>query len=240
MQHQNQSMTTNSSQASVINATHIHFLCWNIKKGKKLNWQYDLQSLVHDKDLVIIQEAVLHADLLDVFESSVHYSFAKGYRSRKHSTGVVTISKHAPLNRYQLTSWEPWLATPKAIHITEFSLAKSSETLIVINIHTINFTIGIRQYKRQIDQIRNVLQDHQGPVILSGDFNTWRKKRMNILDALAVDHSLIPLSFSKDHRKSVFGKMLDHVYVRSLIPEDTKTHHVTSSDHNPMTAQLRI
>ena len=236
----NQSTELPAQDASDINAASINFLCWNIKKGDKRNWREDLQGLVNDNDLVIIQEAVLHSDLTEVFDASLHCSYAKGYKTKKRTTGVMTISKHKPLKRHNLTCWEPWLATPKATHITEYSLSDSDETLLVVNIHAINFTIGIRQFRKQIDKIRKILDGHIGPIILSGDFNTWRKKRMRVLDALAKEHKLDALSFQEDHRKTVFGQLLDHIYVRSLTAEHTGTHSVRSSDHSPLSAKLLL
>ncbi len=224
--------------SSMLDASSISFLCWNIKKGMKPNWQKDLLDLANGKDFVIIQEAILHSDLTEAFDGLVHWSFTKGYKTKKCTTGVMTISKHEPLRRHNLTSWEPWLATPKATNITEYALSGTEETLIVVNIHAINFTFGVKQFRKQIDKIRKVLDRHNGPIILSGDFNTWRKKRMNILEALAIEHDLDALSFQVDHRKTVFGKLLDHVYVRALTPETTGTHHVKSSDHNPLSAKL--
>ena len=83
-----------------------------------------------------------------------------------------------------------------------------------------------------------MLAVHDGPVILSGDFNTWRKKRLRIVESLAFDLGLEAMSFQEDHRKTVFGQMLDHIYVRSLTPESTDTYNVSSSDHNPLSAEL--
>ncbi|QMU61523.1 MAG: endonuclease/exonuclease/phosphatase family protein [Gammaproteobacteria bacterium] len=152
----------------------------------------------------------------------------------------MTISKHEPLRSHNLTCWEPWLATPKATNITEYALSDTDETLIVVNIHAINFTFGVKQFRKQIDKVREVLARHTGPIILSGDFNTWRKKRMKILEALAFEHELDALTFQEDHRKTVFGQLLDHIYVRALTPKSTGTHHVKSSDHNPLSAELRF
>ena len=231
--------TTNPTCYS-IDASKINFLCWNIKKGKKPKWREDLLGLVDGKDLVILQEAALGLDLPETFGETVHCSFGKGYKSKSQTTGVMTISKHEPLRQYNLTCWEPWLATPKATNITEYALSGTKETLIVVNIHAINFTFGVKQFRRQIDKVRNVLSDHSGPVILSGDFNTWRKKRMKILESLATEHELDALSFQEDHRKTIFGQLLDHIYVRSLTAESTGTHYVKSSDHNPLSARLRF
>ena len=235
-------MVSNSadSSCSKLDSSSINFLCWNIKKGKKSEWQQDLQNLSHEKDLVIIQEAILGADLTELFDDSMHWSFGKGYKNKSNISGVMTISKHMPIRQHSLTCWEPWLATPKATNITEYALSDTSQTLIVINIHAINFTFGVKQFQRQIDKIRNVITEHDGPVILSGDFNTWRKKRMKIIDSLAKEHDLNALSFQQDCRKTVFGQMLDHIYVRALIPESTGTHFVKSSDHNPLSAELRF
>jgi len=236
--HKSRSEPAVDSNASTLDAASINFLCWNIKKGLKPNWREDLLDLVDGKDLVIIQEAVLHSDLTEAFDESVHWSFAKGYKTNKRTTGVMTICKHKPVRRHQLTCWEPWLATPKCTNITEYALSDTEETLVVVNIHAINFTLGVKQFRKQIDKVRKVLAKHNGPIILSGDFNTWRKKRMKILDALAIEHGLNALSFQEDHRKTVFGQLLDHIYVRSLTPESTGTHNVKSSDHNPISAEL--
>ena len=108
-----ESVTSLNSNASALDATSINFLCWNIKKGLKPNWKEDLSDLANGKDLVIIQEAVLHADLTEAFDETSHLSFSKGYKTKKHTTGVMTISKHEPVRRHYLTCWEPWLATPK-------------------------------------------------------------------------------------------------------------------------------
>jgi len=63
---------------------------------------------------------------------------------------------------------------------------------------------------------------------------------MKILEAFALEFELEALSFDEDHRKTVFGQLLDHIYVRALVPESTSTHRVKSSDHNPFTAELRL
>ena len=61
---------------------------------------------------------------------------------------------------------------------------------------------------------------------------------MKILESLAIEHGLDALTFQVDHRKTVFGQLLDHIYVRQLTAESTGTHEVRSSDHNPLSAEL--
>jgi len=225
---------------SELDATNINFLSWNIKKGQMAKWRDDLLDLADGKDLVIIQEAVLGSDLTEAFDEPRYWSFSTGYQTKSRVTGVITFSSSEPLTQCNLTSWEPWLGTPKATSITEYGLSGTDETLVVVNIHAINFTFGVTQFQRQIDQVRQVVAGHKGPVILSGDFNTWRKKRMDILESLAMDLDLDALLFQEDHRKTVFGHYLDHIYVRALTAESTRTHFVKSSDHNPLSAELRF
>jgi endonuclease/exonuclease/phosphatase (EEP) superfamily protein YafD len=100
----------------------------------------------------------------------------------------------------------------------------------------VNFSFGTGAFEKQFEEIRQVLDDHDGPIILSGDFNTWRGKRTQIVEDLATSLGLIAIDFEKDHRVRIFGNVLDHIYVRGLHTLDANTEVVDTSDHNPMTA----
>ena len=69
-------------------------------------------------------------------------SFAQGYQRDQLSTGVMTASRIAPLAQCSLTHYEPWLKSPKATSITEYALQGTDNTLLVVNVHLINFTFG--------------------------------------------------------------------------------------------------
>ncbi|MEQ9561307.1 MAG: hypothetical protein RLN69_02210, partial [Woeseiaceae bacterium] len=116
----------------------------------------------------------------------------------------------------------------------------TDETLLVVNIHAVNFSMGLGAFQGQFDQVRDVLETHDGPIILSGDFNTWRKKRTEFVDTLALDLGLVALEFPEDHRVTRFGRHLDHIYVRGLSSIESTTAVVDSSDHNPMSVTLRM
>ncbi|RLA17071.1 MAG: endonuclease/exonuclease/phosphatase family protein [Gammaproteobacteria bacterium] len=223
-----------------LNAANIRLLNWNIKKGELANWHRDIGTLGQGKDLVLIQEAVLTSEFITAIEGLTHWSFSPGYRTSSQLTGVMTLSRNEPLVQCNLTTQEPWLGTPKATSVTEYGLTGTDKTLVVVNLHGVNFTIGVAEFQTQIDQVRHILSNHKGPVIFSGDFNTWRKRRQTIVNRLAMDLALQPLSFEIDHRKKVFGFRLDHSYIRGLSVISSGTRSVQSSDHNPMTAVLAL
>jgi endonuclease/exonuclease/phosphatase (EEP) superfamily protein YafD len=112
--------------------------------------------------------------------------------------------------------------------------------MLVVNIHAINFTFGIVAFGEQLERIRPLLAAHPGPMILSGDFNTWRRRRSDILDAFANDFNLTPVEFDDDHRKMFFGQPLDHIYVRGLRIGESDTRQLNSSDHNPLLVEFRL
>jgi len=152
----------------------------------------------------------------------------------------MTVSVAEPLTQCNLVNMEPWIRTPKATMIIEYGLSGTDQTLLVVNAHAVNFTIGIRHFRRQIQQMESVLSEHSGPILLSGDFNTWRGKRFEILNQVAASLGLEMLDYDEDYRKRLFGHPLDHIYVRGLQVIEATTYRVDSSDHNPMSVRLRL
>jgi endonuclease/exonuclease/phosphatase (EEP) superfamily protein YafD len=226
--------------APELESTGIRLLSWNVKKGGQERWFEDFYELAAGRDLVLFQEAALQPEAGAGPESAGHWSFAPGYRTTASLTGVMTYSGTAPLAQCNLTSWEPWLNTPKATGVTEYGLTDTEATLIVINIHAINFALGVKDFRAQLEQIRPVLAQHDGPVILSGDFNTWRQKRLNILDAFVDEFALSAVEFDEDHRTEYFGKTVDHIYIRGLKVKSAGTRKVDSSDHNPLLVEFSL
>jgi len=218
----------------------VRLLNWNIKKGLVAEWQRDLDRFSGDRDLITIQEAVLEPEMLDRFDGTRHWSFAKGYVRGASTTGVATIAPSQPLTECHLVVVEPWLRTPKAINVTEYALADSNDTLVVVNVHAINFTLGVERYRDQIKLMTQVLDAHAGPVIVSGDLNTWSDRRIGIVDDFAAQAGLKGLSFESDDRTTMFGHQLDHVYFRGVELVAAEAHAVKTSDHNPILAEFRL
>ncbi len=218
----------------------IQILNWNLQKGQKRGWQSDLELLAARSQLVMIQEASLDAAMTDPGGPARFAAFAPGYRTRSSITGVLTLSEVMPLAHCSLTSHEPWLGTPKATSISEYALNGSDETLVVVNIHAVNFTFGVSDYRRQLQQIRTALQDHRGPVIMTGDFNSWRLRRQHLLQQLVDDLGLKAPEYKLDNRVRVFGHAIDHIYIRGFSSQPAISPVVTSSDHNPLVVRLGL
>ena len=223
-----------------LDAANIRLMNWNIQKQRNATSGEDLKILASDKDLVLIQEASLREETIAGVDASKHWSFAPGYRLNGEVTGVMTLSSIKPLTQCSFVTLEPVLRTPKATSITEYGLSSTDRTLAVVNMHVVNFSLGLKAFREQFDQVRRVLESHDGPIILSGDFNTWRKQRLAIVDELAESLGLASVAFGDDQRVKVLGNVLDHIYVRGLTAQDAQAPAVRSSDHNPMSATLAL
>ena len=226
-----------------LDSSDIRLVNWNIQKGGHPDWHDDLSSLTDTPHLMTIQEAVFDMAEWDVVAAGHHRSFAPGWRTPGKSgslTGVMTLSAVKPMASCVLISKEPWLRSPKTTMITEYGLTDTDQSLLVVNIHAINFTITNKDFRQQVRRALTVAEGHTGPVLLSGDFNTWHWRQSRILHEMAMIYDLSPLDYDEDHRKRVFGQPLDHIYVRGLRVLDAASAPADSSDHNPMSATLSL
>ena len=228
------------TQYRELNSSDIHMVNWNIQKGGNPEWVADLKTLGAEPDLMIFQEAAVDSDAWELVADEHYRSFAPGHRSWRSLTGVMTLSTAAPITQCNLTSVEPWLGSPKATLITEYGLTDTDQTLLVVNVHAINFTFGVIDFEEQIGRALAPLTEHSGPILLSGDFNTWHAGRSKILEQMVDSLGLVALDYDGDHRKTAFGLPLDHIYVRGLRATEATTRRVDTSDHNPMSVRLRL
>jgi endonuclease/exonuclease/phosphatase (EEP) superfamily protein YafD len=228
------------AEASRLRPDTIELLNWNIKKGQMTNWDEDLSRLAGNKDLILIQEATTSMEISSGETTSLFRTFAAGYTTSSYTSGVATYSKAAPVGHCKLTSVEPWLGTPKVANFTRYALDDSSRSLLVVNIHMMNFAFGSKHFEEQIEKSVSLLSRHEGPLIISGDFNTWRPARRKLLEEKMTFLNLQPVYFEEDNRVKFFGQKIDHIYVGKLEVNGATTFDVTSSDHNPMTVSLSV
>ena len=224
----------------VLDSDNISVVNWNIQKGRSTAWVGDLLAKEIGPDLLILQEASVKTDAWQDLVPDHYSSFAEGFGPNWAPSGVMTVSAAEPLTECELVAHEPWFGTRKATLITEYAMSDSDETLLVVNIHGINFAFGVKDLANQFAQARAVIEAHDGPVLFSGDFNTWRVQRKAVLENMLTALDLRALEYDVDHRKKFFGSALDHIYVRGLETEFATTMQSKASDHNPMSVRFRI
>jgi len=210
-------------------------------KGRRGGWADDLVTHRGEGDLIVLQEAYLTNELRELLgRDNYRWKLATAFRLKEVDAGVMTASKVAPSGTCAQRSKEPILKLPKSMLVTEYRVGNGSRTLLVANIHSINFSLGTAAFSKQLRQLTRTLSTHRGPVVVSGDFNTWSKARQRALDAALADAALFRIVFDQDKLKTVFGKPLDHVYYRDLELMEFKAIPVASSDHNPMRVTFRF
>lgn len=227
--------------SAALRGSEFSLVSWNIEKGVNSGWRRDLRRLSQGAQLVLLQEAVLSDEMMLQPDGEVRFwSFSPGYQTAEIGSGVMTLSQAAPDVLCSLQHDEPWLNTPKAASITRFSLADADQDLLLVNVHQINFTIGLDDFSRQLDDLATVMAQHQGPLVLSGDFNTWKQSRLDLLMTITSRLGLGSVAFIPDHRKTFMGNPLDHIFIRGLEVTDSYTEQVRSSDHNPLIIKLAL
>lgn len=219
----------------------IRLLVWNIHKQEDRGWEADLARLAHAHDILLLQEVTLQAPLQAILrDAGLRWILASSFIYREADVGVLTAARVAPLATCTQRIIEPIARLPKSAVITWLPLAGTAETLAIANVHAINFTLTLADYRAQLDALAEVLSQHRGPVVLAGDFNTWSAARTAELEALAQRLNLRAVSFVDDRRSRFLGRPVDHVFVRELTVVSAGAEPVTSSDHNPVDVVLRV
>lgn len=224
-----------------LNPDGFRLLNWNVLKGQRQDWRDDFQRLSRGSDIVALQEAQLHETFHAGLEASaLHWDLTTAFHFDGAETGVLTGSGVKPGSSCALHANEPLIRIPKTALVTEYQIQGTDETLLVANIHMINFSFSTREYRQQMSQLIKAIRHHDGPMIITGDFNTWSQKRMNIINGMTARLGLSAVVYDNDHRLTVFGNPVDHVYFRGLEALEANTESVESSDHNPMMITFRM
>jgi endonuclease/exonuclease/phosphatase (EEP) superfamily protein YafD len=226
--------------AAALDPARIRLITWNIHKEEDAGWQEDLARFAAANDIVLLQEVTLIDPLRDVLrDAGLRWVMASSFIYMDTDIGVVTASRAATVAHCTQRVTEPLLRLPKSSVVTWLPLAGSSKTLAVANVHSINFALTLDAYEEQFDGVAQALAGHDGPVILAGDLNTWTEARFVALQNVAARLRLTEIPFSQG-RSRFFGREVDHILVRGLTVEAAAAIAVESSDHNPVTAVLRV
>ena len=234
------SKTSERIERKGFSASGFNMLSWNIQKENRAGWQDDFVRLSKKADILIIQEAFLSEELRQLLNLSTYYwHLATAFEYQQVKTGVLTAATMEPDFICPIRTAEPLIRFPKTALITRYPLANSHHSLMIANIHMINFAPHVSAFHDQAHQVTEILVRHQGPMIMSGDFNTWSEERLAIIEDMAVRLNLEPVDFKTDLVRKAFGHTLDRVYYRGLTLEEALVIEVTSSDHNPLLVRFK-
>jgi endonuclease/exonuclease/phosphatase (EEP) superfamily protein YafD len=219
----------------------IRLVTWNVHKQADPGWQRDLRTLSSGNDIVLLQEIVLDSPLRDLIaDEGLRWVMASSFLMSDLDYGVLTAARVQPVATCTERVVEPLLRIPKSAIISWFALRGQPETLAVVNVHAINFSLSLGAYRAQFRAIGETLAGHEGPVILAGDLNTWTAARAQAVREVAKRLGLTEVRFAADRRSVFFGHELDHIYTRGLALVASSAMLVRSSDHNPVEATLRV
>ncbi|MBY0414760.1 MAG: endonuclease/exonuclease/phosphatase family protein, partial [Bdellovibrionales bacterium] len=193
----------------------IRFLIWNLHKGADKSFKYEYLALGYDRDIIMNQEIFLDKNMMDVFHFLPYFYFttATSFFSGKEKTrtGVANISRVKPsFTKFVKTeTLEPIVNSPKVALINSYPLTGSRKKLTVVNIHGINF-VSNKNFRNEMSRLYEQIKDIPSPLVFSGDFNTWNKERIEILNEYAQRLGLEEATFTPDDRMTFNNYPLDH------------------------------
>jgi endonuclease/exonuclease/phosphatase (EEP) superfamily protein YafD len=229
-----------ASHAEFLDPAKINLLIWNTHKGQDDGWLEEFEQLSAGQDLLLLQEAYLKDELRDfLLSQTLSWNLATTFMRYRVETGVMTASQVAPTSACVQRTMEPLLSLPKSTLISRYPIKGSDETLLVGNIHAVNFTLGTAAFRSQLDRLASELDAHEGPMIVAGDFNSWSQSRLSVLEEVLIEKRLMRrVAFEDKNPRAIFGHTVDHVYYRGLTVIDGRVLEAKTSDHAPIWVQF--
>lgn len=209
-------------------AQNLQVLIWNIYKARGRGFGEDLQTVATGQHLMLLQEGIISEKMLSPlpYHQSWHMGVSFDYRS--HETGVVTGGAHPQhLQVIVADEKEPFFNLPKVTLVTSYKIQGRDDTLLVLNIHGLNFTTD-KAWKKQLEPLIDIISHHKGPVIWAGDFNTKNQERHEHLGEVADMLKMAKLKLSG-------AREYDQVLVRGFQTAETFVNPlIKSSNHLPI------
>ena len=211
--------------------TTFELLCWNVHKERNRHLAAELQRIGAHSHLVLLQEAI-RTDALPLHA----WTMVEAFRFVNGGTpaGVATGTSATMIDARPLYSpgREPFAGTPKSALATRVRL-HGGLVLLVINIHGVNFR-NARALQDQLAELEPIVGAHTGPMIVAGDFNTWTRRRVTVLEAFAARHGLARVFTERG------APRLDAVFQRGLTVEDATVVRSRSSDHDALRVRFVV
>ena len=239
---------TGQTYETELNPNSIKVLVWNLLKAERKMWSTDFMRLSEKKDILLLQEGYLNTVMESTFDQMYQFRFDMGisflYNKDNYTpTGTILGSRVTPVKTGILRTkdFEPFIKTPKMITYGVYPVRDSGQSLLALTIHGMNFT-NDKAFEAQILDALKVIDQHEGPIIFAGDFNTRNKSRLSFLTSNMVKRGMKEVTYlNTQKRMKVFGNYLDHTFVRGLLVRDSRVVvEVDSSDHKALDMEFAI
>lgn len=262
----NEVLLTNNLHVAPSNRVTFKVLSWNTHKQDNAKWYSDFNSLLNleNPNIILLQEASLNDRLVNKINNK-NWGFSPNLYVNKNYSGVLIASDIESKNHMAKISNGtepsfPFVMPPlsKAMLFSIYELAPN-KPLLVVNAHALNFTVAKfwnmgKEYDEQIKLISYVVKNHNGPVIVAGDFNTWSSSRSDILKEFLLAAGLKEINFGDDQAAiakcplalnliiwGCYSEPLDYIfYNNKLTLKSSSVLMKDSSDHNPLIVEFYI
>ena len=214
-------------------------LVWNLQKVNFSHFVFrPIEELINipSPQILSLQEAATQSMQTRFF--NFPFVMAPNIQTNQNHFGVITASKHRiqPFQQCLTRTRELGLTTYKTALITHHPLS-NGQILTHVNIHALNF-VGTQTFKKELNFLWNWIVNQTGPMIISGDFNTWNTTRLKHLDKITKTLNLKAVQFPDSRPiKTLLKQPLDHIFYRQLTLKNAHALSVPKiSDHNPLIA----
>ncbi|MDA9557227.1 endonuclease/exonuclease/phosphatase family protein [Vibrio sp.] len=218
----------------------VSLLVWNVEQlGQE--WLPKLKVISQQKSLTLLQDTSLTSDFTQWLKAEGHSAYyADAFSLLERSYGVMTLSKVSPLQACVYTQKEPWIQLPKSTLLTHYSLS-NGQRLAVVNLHAVNYSFDLTDYKRQFNDVLQALTHHKGPMIVAGDFSSWNEERESFVKQRLYKAGLREVSYSGVSDNALeTGLVLKHVFYRGLMVTQAERAEPQYLADEPSQVQFRI
>ena len=236
---------TKRVKQSNFKSSNISILNWNVhKENHSLRWLNEFNHILnhYNPDIALFQEyKKVNSKSILTHNINFGYNYLPNISLGGNDFGLMSASKIDSNSCIGLlsSSVEPIIKTPKLTLLTRYKI-EDSKIFTIINCHLINF-VRFEAFKKEIQNIEQLIKNSSGALILAGDFNTWSKKRFDLLNQICLNLGLKRVAFDENRTKKLLKRDLDHIFYRDLILNEFELlKDIKSSDHLPQLARFKF
>ncbi|MCB1196768.1 MAG: endonuclease/exonuclease/phosphatase family protein [Deltaproteobacteria bacterium] len=222
------------------------FLVWNTNK---INAEVVIDTMGSIKQVPafsFLQEVSVSLDDQYPFSYFDHYQWTMAKNlylpQKKKFSGVKTGSIYVS-NTSQVwhsKNKEPLIYIPKPAVASYHPVGNQQFELLTVNVHMLNM-INTQRFLHELESLYAIIDQHQGSVVLAGDFNTWSKRKMSALLDFSHNLGLSEVAFGPDNIHRLSKRQLSFVFTRGILVHQTQVlTSVTASDHYPLLVYASI